>query len=1276
MIDAVNTLQSAELVARLAKPSASYKNSARLAVAGLLGFVFAYFALAGWFLYTAYRLTLGAGDGGHDAFWRYCVALCALFLGVFMLKAIFSVRNAKPEGLHEITEAEQPRLFAFLYQLADAAGAPRPHKVFLSSRVNAAVFYDLSLFNLIFPSKKNLEIGLALVNALTLGELRAVLAHEFGHFAQRSMAVGRWVYVAQQIAAHLVSRRDKLEDFLVTVGNLDLRLRLGVAVIELIVWSIRSLVESAFQVVVLMQRALSREMEMQADLVAVSLTGSDALVHALHRLQGADDAWDRALRFVFGEKGSGKATRDVFAVQTHMAQRMSAILNDANYASVPPLPAQNADRHRVFKAEMAQPPKMWLTHPLNHEREANAKRLYVAARIDPEHAWAIFDHPLQLRELMTARLLGESEAQPVALEDSLKALARQFTREQYHRRYCGAYFGRALARHVEHPAKLRDPARPSSLDELAQLYPASLADDVAQLRILDSEAQQLDAIAAGRMSASGGVVRVRGAELKKKELPAAVARIKAEAAEVTERLRAHDLLCRSWHQSVAAAAGGGWQAYLDGLLALIHYAEHTEANLLDAHGLMHNAAQVVTAIRRITADGVSRVVFQANELHHVMDEVYRLADKVVLDERIVARLEIEGNWATLLGEFKLPMAGSETINSWLGAVESWVSHLGNCLTMVRSAALEELLTAETMIAQCARRQVAPEPAPVPSVVPSAYPILLAGAERPRQTSLGWWARFQRADGILPGAARLLVAGAIVAGVLGVGSGGAGPAYLGMTEAPGVTVYNGLGTDVTVRVGAAGITVRAFGSGAIADVPRGPLHVQARSAGGALIEEFDTAFEPGSGHTVYNVAGAAPLVEWTAAYGSRTAPPQRNLGAARWFESGADVLFGPAPERISGRGNGGLRTVLDGAAKAPPQAQLGMLGEVERQRVIGLHVRWDEPQQANAMDWIAQAGADPAHRAVLDERVARTPDNVYLLRAQYDLASPAERTALCTRARERAAAAPDDGDRKYIALRCEPDGPATEHAFREALARWPGNPWLANAVAYAKLASKDWASALPELEAVSKSLPFLAEGANVSIARIKRFHNMNADLKPLLPASARLQSLVTLDQGAGPSDSPDRAYAQLANGNIAVALAYAMGDPWREAHVLRLVAASDGASADSAKRAMALPADQGLDHVTALLGLALAMRSGQDTKPYLEATAKFYGPYQPKVLAFLAQAKARANPIELEAVLDTLPLEVRGQACSAAVVLLGRRAPQAWRDASRRLLFASERPYFT
>src|SRR5262245_40923141 len=226
------------------------------------------------------------------------------------------------------------------------------------------------------------------------------------------MAVGRWVYVAQQIAAHLVARRDKLDDFLVGLSNIDLRVAWIGWILRLIVWSIRSLVESAFSVVVLMQRALSREMEMNADLVAVSLTGSDALIHALYRLQAADDAWGRTLGFINGENARKRTTKDAFAIQTHILRRMGTLYNDPEYGNAPPLPAARAE-HRVFKTELAQPPQMWLTHPLNHEREANAKRRYVPAQIDSRSAWELFDDAPALREKLTALLVGKAESAPL-----------------------------------------------------------------------------------------------------------------------------------------------------------------------------------------------------------------------------------------------------------------------------------------------------------------------------------------------------------------------------------------------------------------------------------------------------------------------------------------------------------------------------------------------------------------------------------------------------------------------------------------------------------------------------------------------------------------------------------------------------------------------------------------------------------------------------------------------------------------------------------------------
>ncbi|WP_217428477.1 M48 family metallopeptidase [Rugamonas rivuli] len=1227
-------------------------------------FVLLYFALAGWFLYTGYRLIFLADIAGKNALLGYLMAACALFLAFFMVKAIFSVRSAKFDGLLELTAEQQPRLFAFLYDLADAAGAPRPHKVFLSERVNAAVFYDLSLFNLIFPSKKNLEIGLGLVNVLNLGELRAVLAHEFGHFAQRSMAVGRWVYVAQQITGHLVSRRDKIDDFLAGLANVDIRVRAGVAVIQLIIWSIRSLVETAFHAVVVMQRALSREMEMQADLVAVSLTGSDALVHALHRLQAADDAWDRAVQFSFSEKSDGKPVRDVFAVQTHVLQRMADILDDDSYGSAPPLPQDDPAQHRVFKAELAQPPRMWQTHPQNHEREANAKRIYVAARIDGTSAWSLFEAPQQLREQMTAKLMGNPEQPAPELEESLRRLGKIYRREHFKQRYCGIYFGRALTRHVGNAGQLRDPSHPAAVDELAQLYPDTLKELVQRQRMLDGEAGQLRALIAGVMSAKDGVVRLRGEEFKLSQLPAALKRVEAELEEVHGRLRAHDFLCRSWHQGAAAQLGGGWREYLDGLLALVHYAEHGEADIRDALGLLRNVIAVVTATGKTKSEEVTQVVNEANRLHSLLERIHRSRDSVMIDRKLAERLELEGGWSAMLGDFKLPMASHENINDWIAAIDGWVQQFAGALGGLRAAALEQLLVTEALVARHARAQSVPQAAPEPSQAPEKYARHLHGDTRPRQTRLGWWARFQRADGILPGMARLAVAGGIVATVLGLG--------MVVNDEATLHVYNGLGRTVVVKVDGHTHTLAPFTSVHTSVSPLKQLQVEARTAQGEPIETFlGMALDIGA-DGVYNIAAAAPLAIQTVSYGTAVASPVQLLGAPRWLESHAHIFFVKAPDSVKTSGGATTRSVLDGGGALPPAQQLAMLAdEGERQRLIQLRARWDDMALPYAVEWLKLTGS----AAVLEARLKLAPDDLVLLRAQQELAGDVRSAEFCAPYLARSAQHPDNADFKYLALRCPPDSPESDRQMLAAYARWPDHPWLAYASSTVMARSGDPLSAIPALKLARAKLPQMAPEIALDLARLLRLRGQGDDLSALAADSPRLKWLLDVEQESGLYFAPSRAYLHLRAGRLDDALANAKSDEWLEAHVMRLVAASDGADAESIKRALNLPLDRGTDPGTALLNVALAMKTGADIKTYVDTSTTVFSVYHPPLLAFLQQLQQGRSPEAAEQRLSGLPVEVRAYAYCAGIALIGPKAPASWRRIANGVLFASERPYF-
>ena len=235
-------------------------------------------------------------------------------------------------------------------------------------------------------------------------EIKAVLAHEFGHFAQRTMAVGRWVYTGQQIASDIIARRDFLDRGLQFLSSIDLRLAWIGWIMGFIVWSIRSLMETVFGWVVLAHRALSREMEFQADRVAVSVTGSDAIVHALYKLPHGDSNWNSSLEFASSFVNDGKIPPDLYEIQDRIGRHINRIVPEP-IGEVPELPTSNLASHRIFTDEIAQPPQMWSTHPPNTAREENAKRIYIPSVIDETSAWTFFSDKKQLSEQLTRYVL-------------------------------------------------------------------------------------------------------------------------------------------------------------------------------------------------------------------------------------------------------------------------------------------------------------------------------------------------------------------------------------------------------------------------------------------------------------------------------------------------------------------------------------------------------------------------------------------------------------------------------------------------------------------------------------------------------------------------------------------------------------------------------------------------------------------------------------------------------------------------------------------------------
>jgi Zn-dependent protease with chaperone function len=402
----------------------------------------------------------------HSGGWNVIVGIVAGLLCLFLVKGFFKWRRADsaPQRL-EVTAKDQPVLFAFIRQVCRDTRAPLPHRVYLTPEVNAAVFYHESLLSLFLPTPKNLVIGLGLVNQLNLSEFKAVLAHEFGHFSQSSMKLGTYVYMSNRVIADLVFGRDWLDDMVAALRGTDIRIAIFAWCFTSVLWTLRKTLQGLFRVINFASSALSRQMEFNADLVAVSVSGSDALVHGLARLDLATDALGQAWNDLTVAAEHQLYSRDLFYHQTRAAEYLRSLRKDSRLGEPPMLPEDLRKVVQVFQPEDIGAPKMWATHPSNYDREVNAKRHYIRSPIDERSPWILFQDAEAVRANVTHRLyqvaleLGEVKLEAPEVVQAF--IDEEHAETTYHPRYRGLYDHRYLT--------------PGDLDELVQSAPAERA---------------------------------------------------------------------------------------------------------------------------------------------------------------------------------------------------------------------------------------------------------------------------------------------------------------------------------------------------------------------------------------------------------------------------------------------------------------------------------------------------------------------------------------------------------------------------------------------------------------------------------------------------------------------------------------------------------------------------------------------------------------------------------------------------------------------------------
>jgi len=475
-----------------ARPGLRFRLAVVLVVLTLFLFLLIYLAFLAGALYLAYwawAMPHPTDLGAWLSRWYGYLFFFAIRIGIFAIAATlvmflfkgFLKRGDEPTSDYvAIAEHEQPELFLFIRSLCHEIGTAMPERVYLSHEVNASVLSSTSILDLVIDLPRSLVIGMGLVNVLNLVEFKSLLAHELGHYSQRSLRLSSYAFVAYRAIHNMIYAQDRWDTLMVRWAN-----KAGWSVpagfVYMLAESMRAILKVIFRVLSRVHPSLLRQMEYNADLVAVSVVGSDAPVHVLLKSEFGQACLHQAARDLAVAAEHGLYTRDLFLHQQQSADFLRTRHEDPDLGRPPVADSDSPGPVQVFQPGDATTASIWADHPSHYDREVNAKRRYWPGSRDDRSAWLLFSDQPTLRAEVTRRFytnaLDLAPDGPLSEPESVQA----FTEEEhaactFDPRYQGIYDGRCLFIEPEDIDRMlaeveadNRPAlwvRPSSMEEL------------------------------------------------------------------------------------------------------------------------------------------------------------------------------------------------------------------------------------------------------------------------------------------------------------------------------------------------------------------------------------------------------------------------------------------------------------------------------------------------------------------------------------------------------------------------------------------------------------------------------------------------------------------------------------------------------------------------------------------------------------------------------------------------------------------------------------------
>lgn len=622
----------ANVPAELTQPSPAFRAEVRNVILAIVAFIFTYLALVAlavglaWFCLKAGLVVMALRLSWITILIGLGIMIVGILVVFFMLKFLFASSSGGEElGGIQIHEGDEPELFAFIGRVAGEVGTPFPRKIFLIPDVNASVFYESSFWSLFAPTGKNLNIGIGLVNTLNLSEFKAVLAHEFGHFSQKSMSLGSYVYYVNQVIFNLLYRNSGWAGTANSIAGsheiLHFFVRMAVYIVQGVQWILRGM----YGIINRQYKSLSRQMEFHADAISASVSGSNNMAQALRQVELGADTYQNTLQTCNELLQDDKAPRNAYVGQRVMATQIASVNNLPLRNGLPVVTTEFVAQQQHERVNFKD---QWASHPTRVEREASLQKIGLEAPVLEDSAWVIFQNPERLQRSLTEYLYRNVNTKVANLEneDFTRLIETQRAARELPKIYQGYYYNHIM--NTEKWAETEAGTTPQKLERSAvdELFKDNLDNKIA--------AQQRDIETLGHIA--NGEIDTKSFDFDGKKQPAEeAANIQGTLARELEKM----LEARNRHDARVSAAFYAHALATNAVAAEQLRTLHRNLQALTKAQLEYNqhARMVFATIHELSINGYVLLTALADPFRQMTD-VHEPALRAILQKEAVRSL--------------------------------------------------------------------------------------------------------------------------------------------------------------------------------------------------------------------------------------------------------------------------------------------------------------------------------------------------------------------------------------------------------------------------------------------------------------------------------------------------------------------------------------------------------------------------------------------------------------------------------------------------------------